>query len=237
MVRVRIGDLLNETGIDLRDYSKMKERLILQLLSINEIGQNLDQIPHCKIEDMVLICRFDLGAANDGRLTALVTNDLLNLYDIDEHQLFHDAMLVVESNRPSVINKMDDILLKLLLETGEFIDMDWGSSPFYVASVTDECCNGACVICYPGFLDRAANKIGGDFFILPSSIHEVLLLPDNLPDNGMLIKETPEYLESMVREVNQTLAPDERLSNFVYHYDSKAKIFETARDFEARKRS
>lgn len=233
MVRVRIGDLLNEAGIDLRDYSKMKEQLILQLLSINEIGQNLDQIPHCKIGDMVLICRFDLGAASDGRLTTLVTNDLLNLYDIDEDQLFHDAMLVAEANRPSVINKMDDILLNLLLEAGVFIDMDWGSSPFYVASVTDECCNGACVICYPGFLDRAANKIGGDFFILPSSIHEVLLLPDN----GMLIKGTSEYLESMVREVNQTLAPDERLSNFVYHYDSKAKVFETARDFEARKRS
>ena len=233
MVRVRIGDLLNEAGIDLRDYSKMKGRLILQLLSINEIGQNLDQIPHRKIEDMVLICRFDLGAANDGRLTALVTNELLDLYGIDEHQLFHDAMLVTELNRPSVINKMDDILLKLLLEAGVFIDMDcWGSSPFYVASVTDEC-NGACVICYPGFLDRAANKIGGDFFILPSSIHEVLLLPDN----GMLIKEAPKYLESMVREVNQTLEPDERLSNFVYHYDSKAKVYENARHFEARKRS
>ena len=231
MVRVRISDLLNETGIDLRDYSKMKGRLILQLLSTNEIGQILDQIPHRKVEDMVLICRFDLGTANDGLLTALITNKFLDLYGIDEHQLFHAAMLVAESNRPSIINKMDDILLGLLLEAGVFIDMDWGSSPFYVASVTDGC-NGACVICYPGFLDRAANKIGGDFFILPSSIHEVLLLPDN----GMLPKEAPEYLESMVREVNQTLAPDERLSNMVYHYDSKAKVFETARHFEARKR-
>ena len=226
MVRVRISDLLNETGIDLRDYSKMKGRLILQLLSTNEIGQILDKIPHRKVED-----RFDLGTANDGLLTALVTNKFLDLYGIDEKQLFHDAMLVAESNRPSIINKMDDILLGLLLEAGVFIDMDWGSSPFYIASVTDGC-NGACVICYPGFLDRAANKIGGDFFILPSSIHEVLLLPDN----GMLTKEAPEYLESMVREVNQTLAPDERLSNFVYHYDSKAKVFETARQFEARKR-
>ena len=231
MIRVRISDLLNETGIDLRDYSKMKGRLILQLLSTNEIGQILDQIPHRKVEDMVLICRFDLGTTNDGLLTALVTNKFLDLYGIDEKQLFHDAMLVAESNRPSIINKMDDILLELLLEAGVFIDMDWDSSPFYVASVTDGC-NGACVICYPGFLDRAANKIGGDFFILPSSIHEVLLLPDN----GMLTKEAPEYLESMVREVNQTLAPDERLSNFVYHYDSKAKVFETARQFEARKR-
>ena len=231
MVRVRISDLLNETGIDLRDYSKMKGRLILQLLSTNEIGQILDKIPHRKVEDMVLICRFDLGTANDGLLTALVTNKFLDLYGIDEKQLFHDAMLVAESNRPSIINKMDDILLGLLLEAGVFIDMDWGSSPFYIASVTDGC-NGACVICYPGFLDRAANKIGGDFFILPSSIHEVLLLPDN----GMLTKEAPEYLESMVREVDQTLAPDERLSNFVYHYDSKAKVFETARQFEARKR-
>lgn len=230
MVRVRIGDLLNEAGIDLRDYSKMKGRLILQLLSINEIGQNLDQIPHRKIEDMVLICRFDLGAANDGRLTALVTNDLLNLYDIDEHQLFHDAMLVVESNRPSVINKMDDILLNAGIPLGA----DWGRAPLYVASVTDGS-NGACVICYPGFLDYAANKIGGDFFILPSSIHEVLLLPENEIDTREV---TGEHLEELVREVNRTqVAPDERLSDFAYHYNSKAKVFETTRDFEARKRS
>lgn len=84
------------------------------------------------------------------------------------------------------------------------------------------------MIQYPGFLDQAAEALGGDFYVLPSSAHEVLLVAD---DGSMEIG----YLEEMVRSVNETeVSPAERLSDNVYHYDSKAHIFENARTFEAR---
>ena len=89
---------------------------------------------------------------------------------------------------------------------------------------------GAGVLAYPGFLDDAAEKLGGDFFILPSSIHEVLLMRD---DGGIKAQE----LKDIISSVNKSeVMPEERLSDHAYRYDTKAHAFELAERFEARKR-
>ena len=88
--------------------------------------------------------------------------------------------------------------------------------------------NGACIIQYPDFLDQAAETMGGDFYVLPSSIHEVLFIAD---DGSMELS----HLEEMVRSINEAeVAPADRLSDNVFHYDSEEHIFENARTFEAR---
>lgn len=88
---------------------------------------------------------------------------------------------------------------------------------------------GASVIQYPGFMEQAAEKIGGDFFVLPSSIHEVLLIPD---DGSADYHE----LAAMVQTINETqVAPAERLSDNVYHYDKEDKVFELAEKTAGRK--
>ena len=58
-----------------------------------------------------------------------------------------------------------------------------------------------------------AKKVGRNFYIIPSSIHEVILIPDTL---DMDIR----YMKAMVKEVNGTeVSPDEVLSDNVYRYD------------------
>ena len=80
----------------------------------------------------------------------------------------------------------------------------------FVAGVFDNI-HGAGVIAYPNFFEDAAEKLGGDFYVLPSSIHEVLLVRDN----GEM---TAKDLEALVREVNATqVAPEEQLTDHVYH--------------------
>ena len=97
----------------------------------------------------------------------------------------------------------------------------------FVASVPDKI-RGAGVIAYPNFMEDAAEKMGGDFFVIPSSIHEVLLVRDN----GEM---TSKDLENMVKEVNATqVEPEDQLTDHVYHYDSKDHIFEMADKFEQR---
>lgn len=207
--------------LDLTDYSKMKELLTLQLLSSNGNGYKLDDVPYRKVEDMTLIYRFDLGDTGNGRTTILVTNDMIRRYDIDEEQLHQDAMSATVNNRPASLRNMAEVLS---IGDGE------GSSPLWVATV-DGGMNGASVIQYPGFLDQAARTLGGDFFVLPSSIHEVLLYQDD----GTIDRKG---LEEMVQSVNESeVAPADRLSDYVYHYDSKERVFENARSFEARAES
>ena len=97
----------------------------------------------------------------------------------------------------------------------------------FVATVPDKI-HGAGVIAYPDFMEQASEKLGGDFYILPSSLHEVLLVKDNC---DMSLHE----LKQMVQEVNETqVSPEEKLTDNVYHYDSQDKVFEIGDKFELR---
>lgn len=79
--------------------------------------------------------------------------------------------------------------------------------------------NGATVILYPEMLETIGKRFGGGYYIIPSSIHEVLLLKANTWENA-------ERLNEMVREVNRAVViPEEVLSNHVYYYSlSEHKI-------------
>ncbi len=121
---------------------------------------------------------------------------------------------------------MNDVMRELMGDMADMMIPD-EQAPIWVASVEGGQ-HGASALQYPDFLEQAAETLGGDFFVLPSSIHECLFVPD---DGSMQL----EYLEQMVRDVNETqVAPADRLSDNVYHYDSEAHIFENARTFEAR---
>ncbi len=77
--------------------------------------------------------------------------------------------------------------------------------------------NGANSILDPKTMEDISEKVGGDFYILPSSLHEVIILPDS-PDMDK------DVLEQMVRDINAgEVAPEDRLSDHVYMYDSVEK--------------
>ena len=81
---------------------------------------------------------------------------------------------------------------------------------------------------YPDFFKDAAEQIGGSYFILPSSVHEILLLAD---DGSMSAQE----LSAMVSAVNsQEVMPEEQLGSEAYHYDAQAQVFEKASAYEER---
>ena len=82
---------------------------------------------------------------------------------------------------------------------------------------------------YPGLLQSIAEATRSSFYILPSSIHEVLLIKE---DNSMDARE----LQSMVMDINQSeVAPHEVLSNQVYFYDGKEQKISLALSTEETK--
>ena len=210
----------------LEDYDRMKDALTVDLVPVAGNEEKLAQIPHKNVEDMALVYRFEEESSVYGSASILVTNEMLAVYDITADQLHEDAMKAAVQNRPAKLHNMNDVMRDMMGDMSGLVPMN-EPSPLWVATVEGGQ-NGAGVIQYPGFLDQAAEALGGDFYVLPSSVHEVLLVAD---DGSMEIG----YLEEMVRSVNETeVSPAERLSDNVYHYDSKAHIFENARTFEAR---
>lgn len=73
--------------------------------------------------------------------------------------------------------------------------------------------NGSAVIFYPGFLERLEKEYG-EFYLIPSSIHEILLIR---AEEGL----TEAEMNLMVKEVNETqVEAEEVLSDHIYYYSA-----------------
>lgn len=89
--------------------------------------------------------------------------------------------------------------------------------------------NGAATMFYPGVMDEIGEKLKGNFFVLPSSLHETIVVPN---DGNMEYKA----LLAMVTEINATqVDTQDKLTDQVYHYDVTDKVFEKAFRYEDRK--
>ena len=100
----------------------------------------------------------------------------------------------------------------------------WECSPVtYMDVVTNKSkMHGAACVLYPGVLKQLGNRYGSDYYIIPSSLHEVILLPScNSID--------PVELKQLIMEVNRfQLEPEDILSDNLYYFnrkDEKVKIF------------
>lgn len=214
---------------ELTNYELMKDKLSIEVISAEANEDLLSKIPHENIEDLAVVYRFVLESNEDGRASILVTNDMIDHMGVTKEQLREDALENAPKIRPAVIQGMNEVIMEMLgQKTYEMLDLDQIPDEMaYVATVPDKN-SGAGVIAYQDFMDQAADKLGGDFFILPSSIHEVLLIPDN----GEIAADA---LKDMVVDVNATqVSQEEKLTDNVYHYDSKEHVFELAEKFEAR---
>lgn len=207
---------------DIQNYDVMKNKLVMEVVSAEANAELLETIPHKDIEDMAVVYRFDVKDIVGEGATVIVTNKMLDNYGVTPEQLHADAVKNAPEIRPIVIQGMAEVLAKQMgVEDLEMLGLNIPpeQEQIFVASVPDNV-HGAGVLAYEDFMDKAAERAGGDFYILPSSIHEVLIVPDN----GMMDLAA---LENMVREVNATTVdPSEKLTDNVYHYDSKDKIFE-----------
>ncbi|MBR5637364.1 MAG: hypothetical protein IKW81_10595 [Pseudobutyrivibrio sp.] len=211
----------------LQDYDKMKEKLSMEVVSAERNAELLEKVPHKDLEDMAIVYRFVLDTDVEGRGSILITNQLLENYGITAEQLHQDAMEFAPVMRPAVIKTMTETLLEMLGPEAKDMVPYIPEDPIFVATVPDKV-QGAGVIAYQDFMDKAAERVGGDFYILPSSIHEVLLVRD---DGNFNI----DTLKDMVHEANSTeVAPEDILTDSVYHYDSREKVFELAEKYKER---
>ena len=230
------GGLNNQPAVDvsaLTDYDQMKDKLIMEVVSAEANAEMLDKVPHQNIEDMAVVYRFVIDSNDDGRATILVTNQLIETMGVTPEQLHADALENAPELKPAVIKGMSEVMAEMMGMSPEELAMmgmptDPADEQMYVATVPDKI-HGAGVIAYQDFMDQASERIGGgDFFVLPSSLHEILIVPDN---GNMTLSD----LEAMVREVNATqVAPEDKLTDSVYHYDAQAKVFELGEKFVER---
>ena len=208
------------------NYETAKNLLCFEVVGTEQNADMLANIPHTDVENMSMVYRLQLDSNEHGASTVLITNAMMEQYGVTKEQLHADAMENAPEIRPASFKTMAEVMAEMMGMPVEMMPQDM-APPMYVATNEDKV-QGAAVMFYPGFMDQAAKELGGDVFVLPSSVHEVLILPD---DGNMSVDE----LRDMVTTINATeVSAQDRLADSVYHYDAAARVFELGEKFEER---
>ncbi len=96
----------------------------------------------------------------------------------------------------------------------EFTDIaiDDGNVPMYVLTNQEKVYGAACIL-YPGVLKKAAETIGDDLYVIPSSVHETIIVPASCWDDTTSIK-------SIIHDVNENVLDSmSYLSDNLYSYN------------------
>ena len=208
------------------DYEKVKDNTYLRLIPGD--SPILKSTPHRMIEDMALVVNVHLDSFSDehGKSCVVVTKPLMEMYGIDEAQLFADAEKNSLANEPMVFKPLLD-MVKDLISNEDIPNPEDVGIVTYIAT-NQSGFQGAAVAGYPDFCEKAAETIGGSFYMLPSSVHEFILIKD---DGTPKAKD----LNRMIKNVNETvLEPRDVLAAQCYHYDAKAKVLETGLNYAQR---
>ena len=212
---------------DFQDFDYVKDRVIMVAVSRERNAELLSDVPHTYREDLALIYKVLVNSDQEGIGSITIHNNHLDFWDVGVEELHELAEKNTERLLPAKVQSMSEVMREIFSKDGMDEDMlemlceeRAADEQMYVIS-NESKVNGAAAIFYEEVLSNLADRIGSDLFILPSSIHECIAVSTN--------SFTAEGLAEMVVDVNATqVAPEERLSDHVYHFDAEAKTIQLA---------
>ena len=199
-----------------RSFDKVRDRICYRLIGKRENEELLEEIPYIDFLDLAICFYYAYQDDDLGHGSILIYNSHMEMWDTCTAELFGLA----ERNTPKLFPwrccSLDEAIAEVM---GESVGQADGEPlleiPLKALSNTIRV-NGAACILYPGVLEELARQEGCGLYIIPSSIHEVLLLP------ATYTRMSANELKQMIMDVNSTqVAPEEVLSDTLYYYDAK----------------
>jgi len=181
------------------EWNDAKHSLSVRLAKIDWTDL-FEEIPYKKLCDLGVYLVF----TGENGIELEVTNDLLNAWGVTAEEAMTQAW----------DNMAADIQVQTLggLVSGILgFDEEGGVDPTQSLVLSNEAkYYGAAYIACPGVMKKIEAKIGS-FWLLPSSVHEVIVMPKT-------VAKSPVGLSEMVCHVNETFDPEDRLSDHIYEY-------------------
>lgn len=197
-----------------RDFEKVKEKICFRLVNREKNRELLEKIPYIPVLDLA-ICfyyAFDGGGVENGMIP--IYRSHLEAWKVTDRELLECAMKNTPALFPYEIIPMQNALEDMIRELPEEMGEEILRKISMVILTNSRKTYGACSILYPGVLEQMAERMGGDFYMIPSSVHEFLLMPREQ-------ERRDEELREMIAEVNRTeVSAEEVLSDHLYLYCS-----------------
>ena len=200
-------------------YENVKKKVAFKLVNTEKNQQMLKEVPHIPLLDLSIVFYILVDVDEKGSATIQIRNEHIENWNVNVEQLYKDAKLNVKCLIPARLMCMQHVIEKLCdISKGEEKDLLKAKFPpenkEFMYILTNSIHQfGAAVLAYPNILEMASRIIGEDFYLLPSSIHEAILIPKSKsPD----LKD----LNEMINEVNETQVQEEEvLSDHAYYYE------------------
>lgn len=200
-----------------KSFEKVRDRICYRLIGRQGNEALLDRIPYVEFLDLAVCFYYAYSGRALGEGTILIHNSHLEYWNVGVKELMSLAQKNTPRIFPGRLSPMREMLEEVMGLREELPEEQDGEIELAVLTNARRLHGAACIL-YPGMLERIGELKKNSFYIIPSSIHEVLILEKT----GL---ERPEELKAMIREVNgQHMAAEEVLSDNLYYYDLMDKI-------------
>lgn len=197
-------------------FENAKPRIMARLLPLSRVSNGE---MYTLFHDIAIVYSIVLESKteNGSQITIRILNSHLDLWDTTKTEIHKIAMENTLQRENIVLTPMKKMVEDLQGKPVEYLD-DIEEAPMYVLT-NKSFINGAIAILDSNIQEKIASLLNGDYYIIPSSIHEVIVIPYDL-------METKE-LNGMIKDINnEFVSADDRLSNHAFKYNSETRKIE-----------
>lgn len=233
IMQIIADEYVRHDGIDIDfdertilDFDRVKGKITTQILNGKQNKTLAATRPCKKLDDLLVFYRITIEQMDRGSSCIPITNEMMRNWGVTTQDIHNLAVENTERMFPSELVDIESILFGV--EENLFEVADEKPEGKLLVLKNEANVYGASAIANPDVLQKISDVVQDDFYILPSSVNEVLILSkESAKEMGM----TPKDLGNMVRGVNQTeVTKEDLLSDHIYSYDRERKTLETVKD-------
>ena len=207
---------------DLEDYGKMKGELFIRLLNADRNKADLETAVYRRLGDIALVLYARMGEVSGCMASMKIREPLLERWGKDRDEVFDEALVNTYFLSPPRIYQWEKMLFSESYEGDNFMNLlsDYPLRKGVMGNClsTTKRTNGAAAIFLPGVAERIAALLEDSFYMVFTSIHEVMIHCASCVD--------PEDLRAVLADtVRETTPPEDFLTLNIYRYDRESGTF------------
>lgn len=202
---------------DFFSWERVKEFITIRVINAEWNKELLKKVPHKKILDLVIVYHAVIEVANGNTMFMMINNEQLKNWGITQEILDKTAKANMNSLTPAELFPMEEVIKEVLGGNETAVSILDGKPEYmeknrmYILTNKDRNF-GASVLFYDGMAERIGKLMETDFFVIPSSVHEIIIVKDSGD-------YTQEEITEMIKAVNeQAVDREDRLAEHAYHY-------------------
>ena len=199
-----------------REPERVRPTVAYRLINYEKNRELLQEIPHLPFLDLAVVFYSLLTDTPVGHATVLIRNSHLELWGKNTSWLYEAAKENTEKLLPKRLVSMEDMIYELSEGKQE---PEYAGVPMYVLTNSRKSFGAACLL-YDGVLGECFRRLEESYYLIPSSVHEVILIPASAVGDS-------RELCALVQEMNRTqVRSTEVLSDTVYLYLEETRRLE-----------